>query len=123
MTPIKDLPNFTFNKPVIIIIILVLLAIVVIPKFFRGSGDANASSEKSVVGAVRVGIQTYYAQHNDYPATLDSATNGTCTSGNVCFSVVLSKGGVTSNWKKAGFSYTGPNGGAFTYVPAMGFFK
>ena len=123
MTNIKDLPSFTFNKPVIIIIILVLLAIVVIPKFFRGSGEANASSEKSVVGAVRVGIQTYYAQHNDYPATLDSATNGTCASGNVCFGGVLSKGGVTSNWKKAGFSYTGPNGGTFTYVPAAGSFK
>lgn len=123
MNKIKDLPSFSFNKPVILIIIVVIIAILVIPKLFRGSSQANASSEKSVVGAVRVGIQTWYAQHNDYPETLDSATNGTCASGNVCFGGVLSKGGVTSNWKKAGFSYTGPNGGTFTYVPAAGSFK
>ncbi len=123
MTKIKDLPSFIFNKPVIIIIILVILAIIVIPKFFYGSSTANAASAKSVVGAVRVGIQTYYAQHNDYPATLDSATNGACASNNVCFGAVLSKGGVTSNWKKSGFSYTGPNSSTFTYDPDAGSFK
>lgn len=124
MKRLKDLQGFTLIELVMIIVILAILAVVAVPKFFDLSGDANTSAEKGVVGGVRAGIQTYLAKNKFLPTDLDTtAVDGACTAANVCFDEVLSQGGITADWTKAGNAYTRTGGGTYTYVPATGSFN
>ncbi len=118
----KILIGLKLNKSIIVIIISILLAVLVIPKFFK-SDNVNAALEKEVVGGVRVGIQIYFARQRTYPATLDAAADGACDLSKGCFKNVYSNSRIKTNWKKAGFIYTGPNGGVYTYNPGTGSFK
>jgi MSHA pilin protein MshA len=122
--------GFTLIELVMVIVILGILAAVAIPKFFDLSGSAKVSAEKGVVGGVRAGIATYYANQCAsgtcaYPATLDAATAGAaCSAKDVCFSNVLGQGGITSDWTKAtATTYTGPTGTTYTYTVASGTFQ
>ena len=115
--------GFTLIELVMVIVVLAILAVVAIPRFVDLSGDANTSAEQGVVGGVRAGISTYLAENQAYPATLDAAADGACTTANACFNTVLGQGGITSDWTKAGLVYTGPATNAYTYAPATGAFQ
>ena len=117
--------GFTLIELIMVIVVLGILAAVAIPRFTDLSGQANASAESGVVGGVRAGIATWHAAQNPpaYPATLDAAANGACTTANACFTTVLAQGGITADWSKAGLVYTGPDGGTYTYTPATGSFQ
>ena len=121
---LKNKSGFTLIELVMVIVILAILAIVAVPKFFDLSTDSKAASEKGVVGGVRAGIGTYFAQNKAFPADLDAAAAGACASGNVCFNNVLGQGGVvSSDWTRgAGATYTGPTGATYTYTAATGSF-
>jgi len=111
--------GFTLIELIMVIVVLGILAVVAIPKYFDLTSDANTAAEKGVVGGVRAGIATYYAQNKAYPATLDSASNAACTTSNACFTTVLAQGGVTSDWTKASSTtYTGQTGTTYTYTPS-----
>ena len=114
---------FTLIELVMVIVILGILAAVAIPRFIDLTASANDAAERGVVGGVRAGIYTYYAQNRAYPASLDGAANGDCTTANACFDTVLAQGGVTADWSKAGNVYTGPTGATYTYTPATGAFE
>ena len=116
MKRLSNLKGFTLIELVMIIVILAILAVVAVPKFADLSGDAKKAAEKGVVGGVRAGLQTYFAEHKDFPATLDAATT-TCDTSTPCFTTVLSQGGITADWTKSGLAYTGPNNGTYTYTP------
>lgn len=117
--------GFTLIELIMVIVVLGVLAVVAMPKFFNLSPQANLSAEQGVVGGVRSGISTYLLQNKGvFLAVLDSATNGACAVNNVCFSTVLTQGGVTSGWiKNSNTSYTGPSGTDYTYTIANGDFK
>jgi len=116
--------GFTLIELVMVIVILGILAAVAVPKYFDLQAQAKTAAEKGVVGGVRAGITTYFAQNKAYPSNLDSATNTACTTTNICFDTVLQQGGVTSDWAKASAtSYTGPAGTTYTYTAATGDFK
>lgn len=121
--------GFTLIELVMIIVILGILAAVAIPNFYNLQNDAKTSAEKGVVGGVRAGIATYYANQCAsgtcaYPSALDTATTGACTASNACFSTVLSQGGITSDWTKASATtYTGPAGTTYTYTSGTGSFQ
>ncbi|MDD5282485.1 MAG: prepilin-type N-terminal cleavage/methylation domain-containing protein [Candidatus Omnitrophica bacterium] len=116
--------GFTLIELIMIIVILGILAAVAVPKYFDLQTSAKEAAEKGVVGGVRAGIYTYFAQNKAYPATLDSAATAACATGNICFDTVLQQGGVTSDWTKASAtSYTGPAGNTYTYTAATGDFK
>jgi len=116
--------GFTLIELMMVIVILGILAVVAIPKYYDLTTQANTAAEKGVVGGVRSGIGTYYAQNKAYPATLDSATNAACSATNVCFGTVLGQGGVISDWTKASSTtYTGPAGTTYTYTAATGSFQ
>jgi MSHA pilin protein MshA len=109
--------GFTLIELIMIIVILGILAAVAVPKYFDLQTQAKVAAEKGVVGGVRAGIYTYFANNKAYPATLDSATT-TCDATTPCFTTVLQQGGITSDWTKSGLVYTGPAGGTYTYAPS-----
>jgi len=119
--------GFTLIELIMVIVILGILAAVAIPKFTDLSGRANEAAEQGVVGGVRAGISTYHAAQDPpvYPTDLDSASDGDCSATNVCFNVVLSQGGITTDdWSKSGAAYDGPfTGGPYTYDSADGSFE
>ena len=111
--------GFTLIELIMIIVILGILAAVAVPKYYTLQSDAKNASEKGVVGGVRAGIYTYFAYYKAYPATLDSAVNGTCTN---CFNNVLDQGGITGDWTKTGSTWTGPANNTYNYTVANGSF-
>lgn len=115
--------GFTLIELIMIIVILGILAAVAVPKYFDLQADAKTAAEKGVVGGVRAGIMTYFAQNKNYPTTLDSASTGDCNASNICFDTVLSQGGITADWSKSGSTYTGPANGTYTYYSGNGSFQ
>ena len=114
--------GFTLIELVMVIVIIGILAAVAIPRFVDLTNNARTAAEQGVVGGVRGGIYTYFAEHNGvYPLTLGGS--GACTVGSPCFLNVLSQGGVTADWSVAGLVYTGPTGATYTYTPATGEFR
>lgn len=115
--------GFTLIELVMIIVILGILAAVAIPKYFDLQQDAEEAAEKGVVGGVRAGIHTYFAENKAYPTSLDTASSAACTTANACFTSILDQGGITSDWTKAsGTTYTGPAGNTYTYNSTTGAF-
>ncbi|MBL7151288.1 MAG: type II secretion system protein [Candidatus Omnitrophica bacterium] len=121
--------GFTLIELVMIIVILGILSAVALPKYFDIQTSAKISAEKGVVGGVRAGLSTYYANQCVtttcvYPSTLDSASTGDCSTSNPCFDTVLAQGGITSDeWEKASATtYTGPAGNTYTYNSSTGEF-
>jgi prepilin-type N-terminal cleavage/methylation domain-containing protein len=111
---------FTLIELVMVIAILGILAAVAIPRFIDLSSDAESAAEEGVVGSVRSGVYTYYAENKDFPLTLDANAAGACAT---CFSTVLEYDVNDADWTKAGLAYTGPTGTVYTYTPADGSFE
>ncbi len=125
--------GFTLVEIIMVIVILGILAVVAVPIYSDLTGRANESAEAGVVGGVRSGILTFYANQNPpaYPATLDGLGNNTaCSSTTACFATILGQGAVTDNtWtKNTATQYThvatgaGGNTSVYVYTPATGNF-
>jgi prepilin-type N-terminal cleavage/methylation domain-containing protein len=118
--------GFTLIELIMVIVILGILAAVAVPKYYDLSDQAKEAAEKGVVGGVRAGIQTYYANSNSspkvYPPSLDAASDGVANKTNAFFTTILSQGGITSDWSKSGSNYTGPHNGVFAYNSTSGEF-
>lgn len=116
--------GFTLIELVMVIVILGILAVVAIPRYFNLRSDAQSAAENGVVGGVRAGIHTYFAQNKVWPTALDSAlasTNASTT--NPFFDDVLAQGGVTADWvKDATGNYVGPASTVYNYDSSDGSF-
>jgi len=121
----RDKGGFTLIELIMVIVILGILAVVAFPRYYDLTEDANTAAEQGVVGGVRAGIHTYFAQNRTWPTNLDTAAVGTCDTSTGCFVNVLSQGGITSaDWNKtAANAYTGPAGTAYTYTSGTGEFE
>ncbi|OGX08690.1 MAG: hypothetical protein A2Z88_11535 [Omnitrophica WOR_2 bacterium GWA2_47_8] len=120
--------GFTLIELVMVIIILGLLAAVAVPQFFDLSNQANTAAEQGVVGGIRSGITTYFAQNRAFPATLDGVAVSTpCDTTTPCFGTVLGQGGISSGgWSKLAttvtYQHVGSNTSTYTYAPGTGAF-
>lgn len=115
----------------VVVGVISILAVAVLPRYINVSGGAEASQRDAVAGNIKGGIKIQYSNTiaaggnpaSAYPATLDSASDGSCTSANICFSTVLQQG-IKAGWTKAGLQYThSKTGTTFTYDPATGEFQ
>ena len=116
--------GFTLIELIMVIVILGILAIVAIPRYFNLQSDAQSAAEDGVVGGVRSGVHTYFAENKTWPATLDSAAvSSSANSTNPFFDSVLSQGGITSDWSKdAAGNYIGPATTEYYYNSGDGSF-
>ncbi|MDD5561986.1 MAG: type II secretion system protein [Candidatus Omnitrophica bacterium] len=120
--------GFTLIELIMVILLIGILAALAVPKYFDLQSESKIAAENSVVAAIKTGIANYYVNGcvtstGAYPATLDNAVNGNCTAGNPCFDIILSQGGMTSDWSKRGSTYIGPNRGIYVYNNISGSFS
>ncbi|MFH1190836.1 MAG: prepilin-type N-terminal cleavage/methylation domain-containing protein [Candidatus Omnitrophota bacterium] len=123
--------GFTLIELIMVIVVLGILAAVAVPKYFDIQDQAKISAEKGVVGGVRAGISTLYADNivngvtPAYPLLLDDvAAAGACSAATPCFVNVLGQGGIIDDWTKGTtLTYIGPAGTTYTYTPGTGDFK
>ena len=120
--------GFTLIELIMIIVILGILAAVAIPKYYDLQSQAQLAAEEGVIGGVRSGIATYYANECAggtcaWPTSLDGISDDiACNATNPCFTTVLAQG-VTQDWTKNNTStYTGPVN-SYTYTSANGTFQ
>jgi MSHA pilin protein MshA len=113
----KRFKGFTLIELVMVIVILGILAAVAIPRFVDLTTSAKEAAEKGVVGGVRAGIYTYYAENRAFPGSMPD-----CAVGGNCFTGILSSP-VTEDWSCAANVCTGPAGGVYTYDPSDGSFE
>lgn len=119
----KSRNAFTLIELIMVIVILAILAAIAIPRLIDLSGSANQSAERGVAAGVITGLSSYYALNAAYPATLDGAGVGDCSSSNRCFTTVLGQGGISESWAKISpAAYRGPTGAVYTYNSASGEF-
>lgn len=105
--------GFTLVELLIVVIILAILAAIVVPQFASSTEDANASTLKSDLTALRNAVETYYQQHDTrYPGKyLESdgttaAAAGTCPAAFVAQLTLYSdKYGKTNGSKTTVFKY------------------
>ncbi len=121
--------GFAFVDLAMLIIIFLILGGVMIPISKDLVMSAKKNSEEKVMAEVRDGLAAFFADpsrgnHKAFPAVLDTALNGRCTPQNPCFTLVLSRGGVTAEWVRESESlYRGPAGTRCHYQPALGKFS
>lgn len=106
--------GFTLIELIMVIVIIGILAVIAIPRFFSLADDAKRAAEQGIVGGVRAGVYTSYAQNKAFPASLGACPN--------CFNAVLTQP-VTKDWTGTdGLVFVGPTGSTYTYTPADGTF-
>ena len=109
--------GFTLVEIMLVVVLVGITAVVVVPKLFDFTTDAQQTKRDAIAETIRANINRNYSRTKVATGTgvysvLDTAANGACTVANPCFGSVLSEA-LTTNWNK------GPAVGAYTYNPTM----
>ena len=122
--------GFTLIELIVVIAVLAILAGVAVPRFVNATQRARASAELADVGTIRAGLANAAATALlgtsakntgtlTYPATLTIASGR-------AFPELLSDNSAADmaerGWTGTHPTFTGPNGGVYTYTPATGAF-
>jgi prepilin-type N-terminal cleavage/methylation domain-containing protein len=129
---VSNQSGFTLIELILVIAILGILAVAVAPSFTNLLTNASTTGGLGTAGAIQSGINTMYAENvaaNTTPfwvTTLDSASNGACSTSNPCFGNVVQP--ITSgSWTRVSDTeYAYENAGVsqtHTYDPSTGTFQ
>ena len=118
--------GFTLIELIMVIVILGIIAVVAIPRYVDLRSQAELAAIDGVVGGVRGGIHTYYAESAAigrtplFPASLEGVDADTVFEGVLTDGVEVSAG---NGWSIAGNVYTytaGADTEVYEYIPATG---
>lgn len=76
MTFVKD-KGFTLVEMMFVVAIIALLAVLALPGLLRARATATDSAAKDTLKVYATALETYFIDHNQYPATVDVLLNGT----------------------------------------------
>lgn len=65
--------GFSLIEIMVVVVILGILAAIVVPRFVNASEQATTNSAAAITRNVQLKITEYFAQHGEYPATIDGS--------------------------------------------------
>ncbi len=133
---IQNQKGFTLMEVVIVLTVMALLAVGALPRVIQIVTQAKKGARDNIAASVREGIFLQKVNSiseasptGSYPATLDGASNGSCSASTGCFATVLEAGQqiTDSRWTRTNnttyqFDVGGSADSTYTYNATNGTF-
>lgn len=104
---LKNRKGFTLVELIVVIVIVGILAAILIPRLTGFTDKANETQALVWAKEVATAVDSYYAEHNDWPAEADvDDLHGITESSSCAISINATGGGLTVRYTKGSDSWT-----------------